>query len=588
VISANYWGIDIDGSTASGNVVEGNYIGTTAAGTSPLGNEVYGVIFSANASNNTIGGNATGQGNTIAFNVAPGVFVQSGTGDAILSNSIYSNNQGIFLNGNANDAINTPNLITAGPNAITATIEIQGRYQSLPNASFMIQFFSNLAEDAFGFFEGQIYLGSTMVTTDSSGMATFAASLSTVDDPASVQEASTWITATATSQTALASGLNSGDTSEFSMSVLSQAVSVEFPSASFTVDSTAGIAMIPVQRMGNPTAQISVSYATSNGTAIAGRNYVAAAGILTLQTEENQGTFSVTILPSSSQSPYTTTVILTLSQPMGGATLGPISTAVLTIEEIPGPPSPPITLPQVTSEQLTVTGSAITGITLAFSEALNPSRAGDLGNYGFYVFSEGNRYTVGATYTRLSSAAYNSSTNTVTLSPSTPLPLNQFFEITIDGQASPLLNNGLVNMAGNQLAGTTGAAGTPLFLIFGAGTRLAYTDSGNNAVSLKLTKGGVMEMFLSPAGVVEQLQLTGTVAGKSVLKGTVKRGSHGTNRARLPAMGGSAGVKIRLKTPPFYFEAARPLDAKIAVKLGVTDKPESRAALRLSRRYRHA
>ena len=86
----------------------GNDIGTDVTGTLPLGNEIDGVIFSTNASNNTVGGTATGQGNTIAFNVADGVDVDSGTGDSILTNSIFSNGQlGIFLNPstNANDSI---------------------------------------------------------------------------------------------------------------------------------------------------------------------------------------------------------------------------------------------------------------------------------------------------------------------------------------------------------------------------------------------------------------------------------------------------------------------------------------------------
>ena len=74
-------------------------------GTLPLGNEIDGIIFSTNASNNTVGGTGGGQGNTIAFNVAAGVIVQSGTGDSILSNSIYSNGQqGIVLVGTANNA----------------------------------------------------------------------------------------------------------------------------------------------------------------------------------------------------------------------------------------------------------------------------------------------------------------------------------------------------------------------------------------------------------------------------------------------------------------------------------------------------
>ena len=51
------------------------------------------MIISNDASNNTIGGTVAGAGNTIAFNVLAGVSVESGTGDSILSNSIYSNGQ---------------------------------------------------------------------------------------------------------------------------------------------------------------------------------------------------------------------------------------------------------------------------------------------------------------------------------------------------------------------------------------------------------------------------------------------------------------------------------------------------------------
>ena len=98
MISANQWGIRLDGSTATGNLIEGNYVGTDITGTAALGNEINGIILSNNASNNTIGGTGGGQGNTIAFNVQAGVLVQSGTGDSILSNSIASNGQqGIAL-----------------------------------------------------------------------------------------------------------------------------------------------------------------------------------------------------------------------------------------------------------------------------------------------------------------------------------------------------------------------------------------------------------------------------------------------------------------------------------------------------------
>jgi hypothetical protein len=58
-------------------------------GAGPLGNLSSGIFFSDGVSGNTVGG--TGGGNVIAFNSLQGVFVSSGTGNAILSNSIFSN-----------------------------------------------------------------------------------------------------------------------------------------------------------------------------------------------------------------------------------------------------------------------------------------------------------------------------------------------------------------------------------------------------------------------------------------------------------------------------------------------------------------
>ncbi len=89
IISGNNGnGVNITGA-GTGNVIAGNYIGTDATGVSNIGNSGDGVEISS--SNNTIGGLAANSGNTIAFNGAAGVFVFSGTGNAIDPNSIFSN-----------------------------------------------------------------------------------------------------------------------------------------------------------------------------------------------------------------------------------------------------------------------------------------------------------------------------------------------------------------------------------------------------------------------------------------------------------------------------------------------------------------
>ena len=89
VISANVDGIDIANSS-TGNLIRGNFIGTKADGVSPLGNTNSGVGIFTGSSNNSVGGTVAGAGNRIAFNTR-GVVVDSGTGNTILANSIFSN-----------------------------------------------------------------------------------------------------------------------------------------------------------------------------------------------------------------------------------------------------------------------------------------------------------------------------------------------------------------------------------------------------------------------------------------------------------------------------------------------------------------
>jgi hypothetical protein len=71
-------GVALSGSTTSGNVVEGDYIGTNATGTAPLGNGADGVFFSG-ATDNTIGGTVAGARDVISGNAWDGVHIV-GTG----------------------------------------------------------------------------------------------------------------------------------------------------------------------------------------------------------------------------------------------------------------------------------------------------------------------------------------------------------------------------------------------------------------------------------------------------------------------------------------------------------------------------
>ncbi len=287
-----------------------------------------GVIVSNGASNNTIGGTVFGAGNTIAFNVLTGVRVESGTRDSILTNSIYSNGElGIVLvtpsvAPGPNDLQAAPALTNAGGGPSSTIV---GTLNSLPNSSFLIQFFTSLVPDPSGSGQGQTFIGSATFQTDASGYTPIAFTTS------NGLTASTWVTATATNVTRPQPGQvdKYGDTSEFSNAV--SPVSVQFLTATDSVNATAGWAQIEVVRVGDPNTVVTEHYATSNGTAVAGQDYTAASGILNFPPDVTEQTFQVQILPNPAQTASSVTVNLALIQQPEDAPLGSPSTAILTI-----------------------------------------------------------------------------------------------------------------------------------------------------------------------------------------------------------------------------------------------------------------
>ncbi len=217
VISANSsTGVVIRCNLATGNLVQRNFIGTDKSGKIPLGNGEHGVAIADNASNNTIGGTSQNEGNVIAFNSPSGVIVHSSTGNAILSNSIFSNSSlGIDLDvdgvttNDAGDGDTGANNLQNFPVLTSAIggskIKIQGTLNSTPNTSFRLEFFSNPDCDPSAHGEGHTLLGSKQVTTGASGYAGFTFTFQVKVKPGQS------ITATATDP--------SNNTSEFSQCI---------------------------------------------------------------------------------------------------------------------------------------------------------------------------------------------------------------------------------------------------------------------------------------------------------------------------------------------------------------------------------
>ncbi len=220
IAAANFYeGLRLGG---SGHVVYGNFIGTDPTGTIDLGSNRIGI--NVDGTNMTIGGIGAGEGNTIAFNgitFGTGGIAVSGQQVHIRGNRIYSNNGlGIDLsNGNAGVTPNDPGDGDTGPNGFQnfpilisdgpalaggSGTHVVGVLNSTASTTFDLDFYSNpaCANRPQEFLEGEDYIGSTQVTTDGSGNASFDVTL-----PATV-EVGARITATATDP--------NGNTSEFS------------------------------------------------------------------------------------------------------------------------------------------------------------------------------------------------------------------------------------------------------------------------------------------------------------------------------------------------------------------------------------
>ena len=97
-ISGNSTGVYVAGATATHNVIEGNFIGTNRGGTAMVPNTSTGVYVSG-AGLNTIGGTITGAGNVISGN-GSGVVLDGATGTKLQGNYIGTNFNGTLDFGN--------------------------------------------------------------------------------------------------------------------------------------------------------------------------------------------------------------------------------------------------------------------------------------------------------------------------------------------------------------------------------------------------------------------------------------------------------------------------------------------------------
>jgi uncharacterized repeat protein (TIGR01451 family) len=322
--------------------------------------------------------------------------------------------------------------------------------------------------------------------------------------------------------------------------VLESPGNLQFSAASYAVPETAGSAYLTVTRTGGSRGPVTVNYQTVPVNATPGLDFNSTSGTLTFAAGQTSAVIQVPVLadPWDDQNELVNVV---LSSPGGGATLGAIASAQLTIIDV----DPKRTPPHVS--QLSWTGSAqwITSVVLTFDSPLNTAYATNAANYLMTVQSAGNPVIT------FSMINYSIANRTVTLVPSAPLPAGHFYRLQVMGTGATAIRD----LAGNLLAGTTnGAAGTNYVTSFGQGTKLQYVDNSGNQVTVKLTGPGYLEDVLDSTGQGVVLTVIGEVPHRTSLSGSVRkvRGKSGrTNMGAIKGLGKFGEVRVSLRSPTF-------------------------------------
>jgi hypothetical protein len=117
---------------------------------------------------------------------------------------------------------------------------------------------------------------------------------------------------------------------------------ISLSASSYSVNEAAGSVVISAVRTGGSNGAVSVGYATSDGTAVAGRDYIASIGNLSWgDGDAASKTFSVPIV-NDAIAEANETFVVRLGTATGGATVGsPSSAAVTILSKNRGRPHPP-------------------------------------------------------------------------------------------------------------------------------------------------------------------------------------------------------------------------------------------------------
>jgi hypothetical protein len=287
-------------------------------------------------------------------------------------------------------------------------------------------------------------LGGTTTAAAVNGEVTFSGlTITQANGPFSIQVSSTGLTGTTTSSVSVGS--------------LAQ---LAFATGTTTVDSNAGNATIQLVRTGGYQGAVSVTVATSGGTAVAGVNYTPINQVVTFSAGQDSQMVTVPVNNYTSMTPDRS-VNVVLSSPGVNAVLGSQTTTTLVIHNVfePSSTSTSSSLVTLAGVQLVMNHRhRVTEILVGFSNGVNVSEAQNLNTYTLTRAGKRGSFTAkNARLIRLKSAVYSGTNATVTLKPRSPFALTKSVQLVVVGVGP----SGLQDSQGNLIdGGHTGRAGS--------------------------------------------------------------------------------------------------------------------------------
>ncbi len=310
--------------TASATTIHGNVIGRSDA---PNARGI--LINTPTAGDVIIGGISPGQGNNIGFNTGAGVALTGSADATIRGNSLHDNGGlGIDLGNNgvtANDVgdtdlgpngfLNTPQITTA-VRTMAGTV-ISGTYAGLANTTLAIDFYSNGATG-----QAETYVGTATITTNAFGDASFSQTIAGIS-------ATRTISATATRT------LSPAQTSENSPLVI-QKPGLTVSDVTLAEGSTGTTNFVFTLTLGAVAmADVTVNFATADGTAVAGTDYVTTSGTATFLAGQTSITVTVPVVGDSVIEP-SENFFLNLSNAVGATLLDSQGLGTITDDDFAG------------------------------------------------------------------------------------------------------------------------------------------------------------------------------------------------------------------------------------------------------------